>query len=69
MDRTGGEGGGRRHGIRGSARRGGRRGGVKGKGGDREADVVFSGRKEMSKIILLHVDWDLEMKEEAERKM
>lgn len=72
MDRTRGEGGGgggwRQRG-RGGSRRGRRRGGVRRRGGDSEADVVLCGRKEMSQVVLLHVDWNLEGEGEAERKM
>lgn len=41
------------------------------RGGDSEADVVLGGRKEMSQVVLLHVDWNLEREGEgeAERKM
>lgn len=39
------------------------------RGGDSEADVVLCGRKEMSQVVLLHVDWNLEGEGEAERKM
>lgn len=38
------------------------------RGGDSKADVVLSGRKEMSQVVLLHVNWNLEREGEGEAK-